>query len=99
MSPNPATTAALTKLPCPPTTRAQQAITLTLFHGAFTVDPDALAYGFGVDALTGRPMTIRAAFYPLFGDIINGLFGDAIDALSIATTTLGVCTPFGLASR
>ena len=41
-------------------------------------------------------MTIRAAFYPLFGENINGLFGDAIDALSIATTTFGVCTSLGL---
>ncbi len=79
--------------------RAQQAITLTLFHwGLHGWIPYVLvAMTLGVVCYRhGRPMTIRAAFYPLFGENINGLFGDAIDALSIATTTFGVCTSLGL---
>jgi choline-glycine betaine transporter len=79
--------------------RAQQAITLTLFHwGLHGWIPYVLvAMTLGVVCYRhGRPMTIRSAFYPLFGENINGLFGDAIDALSIATTTFGVCTSLGL---
>ena len=41
-------------------------------------------------------MTIRSCFYPLLGDHATGLFGDFIDAISIATTTFGVCTSLGL---
>ena len=41
-------------------------------------------------------MTIRAAFYPLLGENVNGLIGDLIDALSISCTTFGVCTSLGL---
>ena len=79
--------------------KAQQAITLTLFHwGLHAWIPYVLvAMVLGVVCYRhGRPMTIRAAFYPLLGDNINGLFGDIIDALSIATTTFGVCTSLGI---
>lgn len=79
--------------------KAQQAITLTLFHwGLHAWIPYILvAMVLGVVCYRhGRPMTIRAAFYPLLGENINGLFGDIIDALSIATTTFGVCTSLGL---
>ena len=41
-------------------------------------------------------MTIRAGFYPLLGENVNGLIGDLIDALSISCTTFGVCTSLGL---
>eukprot|EP00961_Rhodomonas_salina_P298693 3938301-Rhodomonas_salina.1 len=42
------------------------------------------------------PLTLRAAFFPLIGDVIYGPLGDAIDALSMAATTFGVCTSLGL---
>jgi len=44
----------------------------------------------------GRPMAMRYAFQPLIGDSVNGLVGDIIDALTISTTTFGVCTSLGL---
>jgi choline-glycine betaine transporter len=44
----------------------------------------------------GMPMTIRSCFYPLIGDHALGFVGDVIDALSISTTTFGVCTSLGL---
>lgn len=40
-------------------------------------------------------MTLRIAFYPLLGDVVNGAFGDVVDALSMACTTFGVCTSLG----
>lgn len=40
-------------------------------------------------------MIICFVFYLFFGENINGFFGDAIDALFIATTTFGVCMFFG----
>lgn len=42
------------------------------------------------------PLTLRAAFFPLIGDVIYGPLGDCIDALSMAATTFGVCTSLGL---
>ena len=44
----------------------------------------------------GLPMTIRSCFYPLIGNHAFGIVGDFIDALSISTTTFGVCTSLGL---
>ena len=41
-------------------------------------------------------MTMRNAFYPLLGDVVNGLFGDWIDFVSMACTTFGVCTSLGM---
>ena len=79
--------------------KAQQAIFLTLFHwGLHGWIPYVLvAMTLGVVCYrNGKPMTIRYAFYPLLGENVNGLLGDCIDALSIATTTFGVCTSLGL---
>jgi len=79
--------------------RAQQAIFITLFHwGIHGWIPYVLvAITLGVICYRhGRPMTIRAAFYPLLGENVNGLIGDLIDALSISCTTFGVCTSLGL---
>ena len=78
---------------------AQQAIFMTLFHwGIHGWIPYVLvAITLGVVCYRhGRPMTIRAAFYPLLGENVNGLIGDLIDALSISCTTFGVCTSLGL---
>ena len=79
--------------------RAQQAIFITLFHwGIHGWIPYVLvAITLGVVCYRhGRPMTIRAAFFPLLGENVNGLIGDLIDALSISCTTFGVCTSLGL---
>lgn len=39
---------------------------------------------------------ISAAFYPLFGERVNGWVGHVIDILAIFVTALGVATSFGL---
>ena len=82
--------------------RAQQAIFMTLFHwGIHGWIPYVLvAITLGVICYRhGRPMTIRAAFYPLLGENVNGLIGDLIDALSISCTTFGVARLSDSASR
>ena len=79
--------------------KAQQALFITLFHwGLHAWIPYVLvAMVLGIVCYRhGKPMTIRYAFYPLLGENVNGLLGDCIDALSIATTTFGVCTSLGL---
>ena len=44
----------------------------------------------------GLPMTMRSCFYPLLGDKIFGVLGDAVDILSIVATMFGVCTSLGV---
>eukprot|EP00282_Hemiselmis_andersenii_P038848 CAMPEP_0169444976 /NCGR_PEP_ID=MMETSP1042-20121227/10193_1 /TAXON_ID=464988 /ORGANISM="Hemiselmis andersenii, Strain CCMP1180" /LENGTH=891 /DNA_ID=CAMNT_0009556341 /DNA_START=80 /DNA_END=2752 /DNA_ORIENTATION=- len=79
--------------------RAQQALFVTMYHwgihawGAYIVA--ALNIGF-VAYRWDMPLTLRTAFFPLVGDVIHGLFGDFIDALSMVCTTFGVCTSLGL---
>ena len=79
--------------------RAQQAIFMAVYHWGIHgwVPYILLALTVGIVSFRwGMPMTIRSCFYPLLGDHSLGLFGDMIDALSIATTTFGVCTSLGL---
>jgi choline-glycine betaine transporter len=42
--------------------------------------------------MQGLPMTIRSAYFPLFGHAVYGFTGDAIDALAICTTLVAICT-------
>jgi len=79
--------------------RAQQAIFMAVYHWGIHgwVPYILLALLIGVVSFRwSLPMTIRSCFYPLIGDHALGLFGDLIDAISIATTTFGVCTSLGL---
>mmetsp|Transcript_5419 Transcript_5419/g.6237 ORF Transcript_5419/g.6237 Transcript_5419/m.6237 type:complete len:908 (-) Transcript_5419:199-2922(-) len=83
--------------------RAQQAMFITFFHWGLhawvVYIVAAVLLGF-VTYRWNLPMTIRMAFYPLVGDLVYGLLGDLIDAISMACTTFGVCTSlgFGVAS-
>ena len=76
--------------------RAQQAMTITFFHwgvhawSCYIVAALVLAF---VSYRWNKPMTIRSAFFPLVGDVVNGVLGDCIDALSMACTTFGVRPP------
>lgn len=82
--------------------RAQQALTLTLFHwGIHGYIPYVVAtLAMGLPAYRwGLPLTVRTAFYPLAGDLTKGLLGDIVDAISIACTTFGVCTSLGLGAE
>ena len=79
--------------------RAQQAIFQTVYHWGIHgwVPYILLAINIGIVCYRyNMPMTIRSCFVPLIGDNALGVIGDMIDALSIATTTFGVCTSLAL---
>lgn len=44
----------------------------------------------------GLPLTIRSAFYPLFGDVVWGWPGHVIDTLAVFATMFGLATSLGL---
>jgi len=78
---------------------AQQAIFITFYHWGIHawVVYVLVAVLLGVVCFRwDMPLTLRAAFFPLIGDVIYGPLGDVIDALSMAATTFGVCTSLGL---
>ena len=82
--------------------RASMAMFLTFFHWGFHGWAPYLVVGLTTGVVCyrlGRPLTLRSAFYPLFGDYVNGLFGDIIDAMSIACTTFGLSTSLGLGAN
>jgi choline/glycine/proline betaine transport protein len=45
----------------------------------------------------GLPLSIRAVFYPIFGDRIYGGIGNIIDIMATVATMFGVATSLGLA--
>lgn len=47
----------------------------------------------------GLPLTIRSAFYPIFGDRIWGWPGHIIDLLAVVATLFGLATSLGLGAR
>ena len=55
----------------------------------------ALALGFFAFN-KGLPLSIRTAFYPLFGDKIYGAVGNVIDIMATVATLFGVATSLGL---
>ena len=81
--------------------RAQQAITLTLFHWGlhgWIPSSSSLWLWASVCYRTWAPDDYSRCVLPALWREYQRSFGDAIDALSIATTTFGVYTPSGLAS-
>ena len=47
----------------------------------------------------GRPVSIRWALEPLFGERVKGLLGDVIDILAIFGTVFGIATSLGLGAQ
>ena len=44
----------------------------------------------------GRPLTIRSAFYPIFGEkLIDGWLGKSIDVMAVVATLFGIATSLG----
>jgi len=74
----------------------------TMFHWGF--HPWAI---YGVVGLSlaffafnkGMPLTIRSAFYPIFGERVWGRLGDLIDILAVLATIFGLATSLGLGAR
>mmetsp|Transcript_30151 Transcript_30151/g.71391 ORF Transcript_30151/g.71391 Transcript_30151/m.71391 type:complete len:487 (+) Transcript_30151:79-1539(+) len=78
--------------------RAQQAMTVLFFHWGVHAWVCYLVVAILLALVSYRwdmPMTIRSAFYPLIGNVTNGIIGDLLDSLSMVCTTLGVCTSLG----
>ncbi len=47
----------------------------------------------------GLPLTIRSAFYPLFGEAVWGWVGHVIDTLAVFATIFGLATSLGLGAQ
>lgn len=79
--------------------RAELSMVFTFFHwglhawAIYALVALSLAY-FGFNK--GYPLTIRSAFYPIFGKRVDGLLGDVIDILATVATLFGVATSLGL---
>ncbi len=78
---------------------ASAALGATMFH--WGLHPWAI---YGVVALAlafftynkGLPLTIRSAFYPLFGERVWGPLGHVIDIVAVLATIFGLATSLGL---
>ncbi|GAB7022280.1 BCCT family transporter [Salidesulfovibrio brasiliensis] len=81
------------------TEAARKAMDITFLHwglhpwGVYTIVALALAF-FSFNK--GMPLSIRTAFYPLFGDRIYGVIGNVIDIMATVATLFGVATSLGL---
>jgi len=47
----------------------------------------------------GLPLTIRSAFYPIFGDRVWGWWGHVIDTLAVFATLFGLATSLGFGAQ
>lgn len=47
----------------------------------------------------GMPLSLRSAFYPLFGKAVWGLTGDVIEVLAVFATIFGLATSLGLGAQ
>ena len=82
--------------------RAQQAVFMTIYlyglHAWAVYVLVALAVGV-VAYRWDMPVSLRTAFYPLLGDVINGLLGDVIEACAVASTTFAFSTALGFGAE
>ena len=80
--------------------RAQQAIFITLFHWGLHGWVPYVLFAINIGVVChrgGYPIAPRYTLLPLLGEkVTNGFLGDLVDAVSIATTTYGVCTSLGM---
>lgn len=78
---------------------AQLSISVTLLHwglhcwGIYALVGLALAY-FSFNR--GLPLTLRSAFYSIFGERIHGPIGNVVDTLAAVATLFGLATSLGL---
>lgn len=82
-----------------PVALAEAAMAQTFLHwglhawGIYVVVGLALAYAIH---RKGRPVSIRWALEPLFGDRVKGWVGDVIDTIAVVGTVFGIATSLGL---
>ena len=78
------------------------AFSATIFHWGITPWAIYAVIGLALAFFTfnkGLPLTIRSAFYPLFGERVWGWPGHLIDILAVIATLFGLATSLGLGAR
>lgn len=78
------------------------AFSATIFHWGVTPWAVYAVIGLALAFFTfnkGLPLTIRSAFYPLFGERIWGWPGHIIDLLAVIATLFGLATSLGLGAK
>ncbi|UTW54677.1 BCCT family transporter [Kordiimonas sp. SCSIO 12610] len=87
----------------PLTSEAKQlAFSATIFHWGITPWAIYAVVGLALAFFSfnkGLPLTIRSAFYPLFGERIWGWPGHLIDLLAVVATLFGLATSLGLGAK
>lgn len=81
---------------------AKLAMAITFFHWGFHTWSIYGLVGLSLAFFSfsrGLPLTIRSAFYPLFGERVRGLAGDLIDVLAVIATLFGLATSLGLGAQ
>lgn len=79
-------------------TRAQNAMTTTFLHWGLHAWAIYIVVALGIALAVhrrGRPISLRWALEPLFGDRVAGRWGDVIDVVAIVGTLFGVATSLG----
>jgi BCCT family betaine/carnitine transporter len=80
----------------------EMAFAVTIFHwglhpwAIYSIVGLALAFA---TYNRGLPLTIRAAFHPIFGDAVWGWLGHVIDTLAVFATIFGLATSLGLGAQ
>ena len=78
---------------------AGQALSQTYLHWGVHAWSIYIVVGLGMAYAIhrrGRPVSIRWALEPLFGDRVEGVWGNVIDVVSVVGTLFGVATSLGL---
>jgi choline/glycine/proline betaine transport protein len=78
---------------------ARRAMHLTFFHWGLHAWAIYAVVGLSLAYFTYRhnlPLTIRSAFYPLFGERIYGPIGNMVDTFAVFGTMFGLATSLGL---
>ncbi|WP_411818851.1 BCCT family transporter [Hyphococcus sp. DH-69] len=78
------------------------AMSATIFHWGVTPWAIYAVVGMSLAFFTfnkGLPLTIRSAFYPLFGERVWGWPGHIVDLLAVVATLFGLATSLGLGAK
>lgn len=78
---------------------ARHAMRITFFHWGVHAWAVYIVVGLTLAYFAYRhdlPLTLRSAFYPLIGDRIYGVVGDAVDTVAVLGTMFGIATSLGL---
>ena len=74
----------------------------TVFHWGFSAWSVYVAVGLSLAIFSfnlGLPLTLRSAFYPLFGERVWGWPGHVVDILAVFATLFGLTTTLGLGAQ